>query len=270
MRAQEEELFDSWIRDRPEWVRRLRDGGYLTSRAGEALGRTRADARRLFDDFLVRITNLSANQDVIAWKYQKFHVPRIRRGLHRKSREEAARFSRLAKAAAQLAVRSIDVEPQALQLRVRACGPNLQRDGVCAQYAYAIAPGIRHSVSIRFTRNRGETISQKRIGDLTSRTGREAMRLVKAIGAEKKSLDEMRAALTGNKQAQRDSNKRVIAFNEKVKRLREPQTERDGLKAEARAIGRSLDGYRSRPRASPTPARRGIWTPPSKWPSAPR
>ena len=114
MRRKEEKLFDSWFRSRPDLVRGLRDGGYLRTEAGVALGRTRADARKLFDHFLVRITNLPLNQAVVARKYQKFHVPRIRRGLRRKSGAAAARFIQGAKAAAQWAVRQIDVVPEAL------------------------------------------------------------------------------------------------------------------------------------------------------------
>ena len=142
-----------------------------------ALGHTRADVRRLFDHFLVRITNLPLNQAVVARKYQKFHAPRIRRGLRRKSRASAARFIQGAKAAAQWAVRQIDVVPEALWLEVRACGPVLQTDGVCARYAYAVMPGVRHGVSIRFTRNQGETLSEKRVENLAGRMGREVREL---------------------------------------------------------------------------------------------
>ncbi len=76
MRRKEEKLFNSWFRRRPDLVRGLRDNGYLTTEAGAALGRTGADARRLFDHFLVRITNLPHNQAMVARKYQKFHAPR--------------------------------------------------------------------------------------------------------------------------------------------------------------------------------------------------
>ncbi len=179
MRRKEEKLFDSWFRSRPDLVRGLRDGGYLRTEAGGgvALGHTRADARKLFDHFLVRITNLPLNQAVVARKYQKFHVPRIRRGLRRKSGAAAARFIQGAKAAAEWAVRQIDVVPEALWLEVRACGPVLQTDGVCARYAYAVMPGVRHGISIRFTRNQGEILSEKRVENLAGRPGREVREL---------------------------------------------------------------------------------------------
>ncbi|MDP6483955.1 MAG: hypothetical protein QGH70_08940 [Nitrospinota bacterium] len=322
MRRKEEKLFNSWFRRRPDLVRGLRDNGYLTTEAGAALGRTGADARRLFDHFLVRITNLPHNQAMVARKYQKFHAPRIRRGLRRKSRAAAARFIQGAKTAAQRAVRRIDAAPEALRLEVRACGPALQTDGVCARYAYAVMPGVRHGISIRFTRNQGETLSEKRVENLASRTGREVRELrlpgryvvsltvrtlsgksakmsegfdiggpretsaqlaktlqtlsreadarqkgaweeimalseqnrrlgrerealIQILHADKQSLDERKAGPAKDKQAGREHNKRALAINEKVKRLRELQTLRGEMKAEAKALGKSLDRYRT-------------------------
>lgn len=43
----------------------------------------------------------------------------------------------------------------------------------------------------------------------------------------------------------RKTNRRALAINEKVKRLRELQTLRGEMKAEAKALGKSLDRYRT-------------------------
>ena len=77
------------------------------------------------------------------------------------------------------------------------------------------------------------------------RLGREREALIQALHADKQSLDEMKAGLAKGKQAGREHNKRVIAVNEKVKRLRELQALRGEMKAEAKTLGKSLDRYKT-------------------------
>ena len=179
MRRKEEKLFDSWFRSRPDLVRGLRDGGYLRTEAGGGGGaRPHPGGRPKAVRPLPRSDHESAPEPARG----RPEIPEIpcppnpARAAPEKRGGGGAVHPR-GEGRRAMGVRQIDVVPEALWLEVRACGPVLQTDGVCARYAYAVMPGVRHGISIRFTRNQGEILSEKRVENLAGRPGREVREL---------------------------------------------------------------------------------------------